>query len=95
VGRRIDIEADNLLELVGKGLVVGELVLADALRLEPMARQMRCTELTLMPVDLAMAAAVQWVASPGGSALVKATTRSMTAKAGYLAIDRLQVGGDA
>ena len=36
--------------------------------LRPCARQMRCTELTLMPTALAMAAAVQWVVSPGGSA---------------------------
>jgi hypothetical protein len=40
---------------------------------------MRCTELPLMPAALAMAAAVQWVTSPGGSALIRATTRSMTA----------------
>jgi hypothetical protein len=40
---------------------------------------MRCTELTLMPVALAIAAAVQCVVSPGGSAPVKATTRSITA----------------
>jgi hypothetical protein len=41
MGRRIDIEADNLLELVGEGLVVGELELADAVRLKPMGRA-RC-----------------------------------------------------
>ena len=32
----------------------------------PCARQMRCTELTLTPAALAIAAPVQWVASPGG-----------------------------
>src|SRR6266436_1928976 len=37
---------------------------------------MRCTELTLIPIALAMAAPVQWVASAGGPAKVKATTRS-------------------
>src|SRR3954447_19904794 len=43
------------------------------------ARQSRCTELMLIPVAAAMAAAVQWVASPGGSVGVRATTRSIVA----------------
>src|SRR6266487_1495746 len=42
----------------------------------PWARQMRWTELTLIPTALAMAAPVQWVACAGGPAKVKATTRS-------------------
>ena len=37
------------------------------MRLQAVARQMRCTEATLMPAALAMAGAVQWVASPGGA----------------------------
>ena len=41
------------------------------------ARQMRCTEETLIPVALAIAAAVQWVAWCGGSVAVSAITRSM------------------
>ena len=45
---------------------------------KPCARQIRCTELTLMPTDLAIAAAVQCVASPGGSFPVSAMTRSIT-----------------
>ena len=45
---------------------------------KPCARQMRCTEETLMPAALAMAAPVQWVASCGGSVAVSATTWSMT-----------------
>src|SRR5262245_12542465 len=44
----------------------------------PWARQMRCTELTLMPVALAMTGPVQCVFSPGGAALVRPTTRSKT-----------------
>src|SRR5689334_5184047 len=40
---------------------------------------MRCTELTLMPVSLAIAAAVQCVLSPGGSSNVRETTRASTA----------------
>ncbi len=35
-----------------------------------------CTELALMPAALAIIAAVQCVASPGGSPWVKATVRS-------------------
>jgi hypothetical protein len=42
---------------------------------------MRCTELTLMPLTLAMTAAVQWVVSPGGSVSVRAITRSVTSRA--------------
>src|SRR5512132_987900 len=41
------------------------------------ARQMRRTEETLIPVALAIAAAVQWVAWCGGSVAVSAITRSM------------------
>src|SRR5665811_2176718 len=39
---------------------------------------MRCTELILMPFSFAIMAAVQWVASAGGSLSVRATTRSAT-----------------
>src|SRR5512147_776461 len=41
------------------------------------ARQMRCTELMLIAPAAAIAAAVQWVASCGGSVAVSAITRSM------------------
>src|SRR5260221_12764878 len=44
----------------------------------PCARQIRCTELMLTPTALAVAAAVQCVASLGGSLLVSVTTRSIT-----------------
>src|SRR4029453_12707164 len=43
------------------------------------ARQIRSTELGLIPTAAAMAAAVQWVASRGGSVAVNATTRSIVA----------------
>ena len=39
---------------------------------------MRCTELTLMPWIVAIAAEVQCVVSPGGSVCVAATTRAST-----------------
>src|SRR5215471_11926251 len=45
----------------------------------PCARQIRCTEETLMPTALAITVAVQWVVSPGGSVSVRATVRSRTA----------------
>jgi hypothetical protein len=38
------------------------------------ARQIRCTELTLMPAAFAIAAPVQWLAVGGGPAKVSATT---------------------
>src|SRR4051812_26784566 len=43
------------------------------------ARQIRCTELMLIPTAAAMALAVQWVASCGGSVGVSSTTRSIVA----------------
>src|SRR3954468_5303289 len=43
------------------------------------ARQIRSTELGLIPTAAAMAAAVQWVASCGGSVAVSATTWSIAA----------------
>src|SRR6516164_5739197 len=45
----------------------------------PWARQIRCTELALMPIALAIIAAVQWVTSPGGSLSVFATVCSCSA----------------
>ena len=43
------------------------------------AAQIRCTERKEMPGVLAIARPVQWVASPGGSAQVSATTRARSA----------------
>src|ERR1700683_3165148 len=42
----------------------------------PCARQMRWTELALMPTAFAIMMAVQWVASAGGSVWLSITTRS-------------------
>jgi hypothetical protein len=44
----------------------------------PCARQIRCTELMLLPTALAIAAAVQCVTSLGGSLLASVTTSSIT-----------------
>src|SRR5207302_3221341 len=45
------------------------------------ARQMRCTEPTEMPMALAIARPVQWVAWCGGSLHVNATTRAVVSAA--------------
>ena len=45
------------------------------------ARQMRCTEPTEIPLALAIARPVQWVASCGGSVQVSATTRAVVSAA--------------
>ena len=46
--------------------------------LRPLARQIRCTELTLIPAAFAIAEPVQWLAAGGGPASVRATTRFAT-----------------
>ena len=45
------------------------------------ARQMRCTEPTEMPMALAIARLVQWVAWCGGAVQVNATTRAVVSAA--------------
>jgi hypothetical protein len=67
VRRRIDIEPDDVAQLVDEVGVVRELELANRCGCRPCARQMRWTELTLMPDAFAIKAPVQWVVSPGGS----------------------------
>ena len=75
MGGRIDIKPDNIAQLVDELRVVGELELVDPVRLETSVRQMRWTELALIPTAFAIIVAVQWVASAGGSVRVSATTR--------------------
>jgi hypothetical protein len=72
---RIDVETDDVVELGGELGIGRALEGADAVRLQACAAQMRCTERKEMPVCLAIARPVQWVASPGGSAQVRVTTR--------------------
>jgi hypothetical protein len=78
VRRRIDIEADDVVQLGGKVRVVRQFELARPVRLQSMLAPMRCTELTLMPLTLAIASAVQCVVSPIGSASVRETTFAFT-----------------
>src|SRR5882757_8539569 len=75
MGGRIDIKPDNVAQLVDEPRVVGKLELMDPVRLETSVRQMRWTELALIPTAFAIIVAVQWVASAGGSVRVSATTR--------------------
>ena len=78
VGGRIDIEPDHVAQLLDEHRIVRELELAHAVRPPPWARQMRGTELTLIPTRRAIIAAVQWEAPTGGSVSINATTRSAT-----------------
>ena len=73
---RIDVEPDHISELLGELGIVGELELAVTMRLEAMSPPDPAYALALMPLSLAIMAAVQWVASPGGSVNVRWTTRS-------------------
>ena len=79
VGRRVDVEPDHIAQFGDEVGIVRKLELPHPMGPgSPCARQMRCTELTLMLVALAIMAATQWVASAGGSLSVRATTRSAT-----------------
>ena len=83
--RRIDVKPDNIEQFSSKSGVVGQLELAELMRLETMLapdtlrlRQIRCTDRTLMPMWRAMATEVQCVVSPGAVVCVAATTRAST-----------------
>jgi hypothetical protein len=65
--RRIDIKPDDIAQLGGELRVGRQLELTHPMRLQPVVRQMRCTEETLIPAASAIMLAVQWVVSPGGS----------------------------
>ncbi len=76
MGRRIDVEANDRLEFVGK---FGSLEILNARTRcgwSPCPFHMRRTEDGLIPTTLAIAGAVRWVASCGGAWLVSAMTRS-------------------
>ena len=75
MGRRIDIQPDDVLDLGGEVGIGRELEAADLMGGRPCARQIRCTELTLSPLTAAIAGAVQWVTPSGGAASsVRVTT---------------------
>jgi hypothetical protein len=57
--RRIDIKPDHVMQLVDEVGIIRELELPNTMRLQPCARQMRCTELALIPAAFAIMVAVQ------------------------------------
>jgi hypothetical protein len=61
MGWRIDIEPDDLVQFGGELWIIGQLELAGLCGCRPCLRQMRCTALTLMPLAVAIAPAVQCV----------------------------------
>ena len=69
MGWRIDIQTDNVAQLVDEPRVSGEFELFHPVRLRPCARQMRWTELALMPTTFAIMAEVRgsprWVGRSG------------------------------
>ena len=67
VGRRIDVEPDDVAQLLDEFGSLESLNWRTRCGCSPWARQMRWTELTLMPTASAISAPVQWVVSPGGS----------------------------
>ena len=75
--RRVEVEPDDVAQLGRERRIVGELERPHPVRPELVARQMRSTELGLVPAAAAMALALQSVASCGGSEVVSATTRSI------------------
>ena len=77
--RRINVEADDIEQLGCEVRIVGQLELAQLVRLKagrPPDALHRTDAESLIPTALAIASAVQWVVSPGGGSIVSATTRS-------------------
>jgi hypothetical protein len=86
MGRRIDVEANDVAQLAANCGAWGRLNGRMRCGCKPWLRQMRRTELTLMPLRAALAlgatiaAAVRCMVLPGGLLSVYATTRSTTAR---------------
>ena len=76
---RIDVQANDLLELGRELRIVGQLKAAYQMRSQAMSAPDPLHQLTLIPAAFAIAAPVQWLAAGGGPAKVMATTRSVTA----------------
>jgi hypothetical protein len=77
MGRRVDVQTDHIFQLFGKLRIVGELERAHPMRLQPVRLPDAAHRGRADPPALAIAGAVQWVASRGGSRLVSAMTRSI------------------
>jgi hypothetical protein len=82
VGRWIHVEANDVLDLGGKGGIVGPLERAQAMGLKVMGASDALNGSQRNPDGLRhRARPVQWVTAPGGSVRVKATIRATTALA--------------
>jgi hypothetical protein len=75
-GRR-DIQADDSVELLDEGGIVGQLEAPPAVLARPCSFQMSWTVETAIPTALA----IQWVASAGGGASVRRTTSATRSSA--------------
>ena len=73
MGRRIDIQADDICELLGEGGIIGELEVPPAVRAEAMGLPDRLDRRRRDASNLAIARSVQWVASCGGACWVRRT----------------------
>ena len=73
MGRRIDIQADDICELLGEGGNIGELEVPPAVQAEAMALPDRLDRRLRDPATFAIARGVQWVASCGGACWVRRT----------------------
>ena len=81
MGRRIDIEPDDIEQLICERRIVGELEMPPAVRARPWAFQIACTVEAAMPAAFAIARNVQWVASYGGGSSVRRTISATRAGA--------------
>ena len=79
VGRRVEVQPDDVAQLGGKGRILRQFEAPHPVGCRRCAAQIRCTERSDTPAAVAIARPVQWVASPGGSVSVSATTRSTSA----------------
>ncbi len=74
MGRRIDVEAGDVFELVGKLRVGRQLNMRMRCGASWWASRIRCTERRLTPAAFANIRPVQWVSSPGGGPSARSTT---------------------
>jgi hypothetical protein len=79
VGRRVDIKADHVSELLGELRVVRQLELRMRCGASWWASRMHCTDRKLTPAAFASILPVQWVASPGGGPVTSDHHASMSA----------------
>ena len=77
--RRVEIESDHIAQFWRQTGSCDSLKRRTRCGCRPCAAQIRCTQRCLIPAALAIARPVQCVVSPGGSASVNSTTRSITA----------------